>query len=876
MRRIAALSIAATLSACSGSDTTPDAPDDADVADVGDDTPADGDADADAPEDSDASDTSGDADASDDADVDPRPRFGVPLAQDAPWPKFRANEAQTGRVDFTPVDDGRDLWVFPTGKGIFSTPVVGADGTVYVGSASRFFYALDGATGALDWRFETGEIIDSSALLDDQGRVYFGSGDGTLYALDAATGGEVWRFEADDPAVNNALIRWFEGNVAIGLDGTLYAPNDNFFVYALDREDGTVAWRFRMPDQTWSLPAVDTETGNLFIGNNNVVELFGGNTYGIAPDGSQLWERSTLGSIAASPALVPDGPMIVGGFDGFVRALDRADGSTTWEFGALDHIYASPAIGDGVVVQPAADGTVYGIDVATGAQRWAFDWGAPIRSSPAIDAEGTIYVGTGDGHLLVLDADGSFRWAIELIADDRDDMNASPALGRNAIYLAGESGEVFGVPADYCLRPEPDPRCVLEHTEPGDGAALVFTTRFGTLSGAPDEVGDNDALAFSLRVRQGGDTILALIDEGSVEVVADPAQTVRVGVSADRRFLTVLPDGEFFAHTDGALSLTISGSYLVDPERSGLRFTGGTPGGDFEDTFTLALDGSPGPELDLRVPSVDGAQTVWEMSRLAAPMPTLLPSYNQIGFDSLHFLIGLIAPIGEGPPGDPERWLGWVVEGVPAGEGGAVVPKAGTRGVFPVVVEREGPFFTLTNEDGLALEVMSATIEFETFRLAAELGAELDAVRPMTVHATTRCGGIPLYGPFLRTLGLCNPSTDLLIAYGAALLTVWNPALEADTDLGDLAIELVERRLVATFSTPVLPLDEHSVSLLLADADGLPVSLDYGPARRTETDEAGRLVSVSLPVPASLAGEFTAYLIVDTVPLASAPLTLGE
>ena len=33
----------------------------------------------------------------------------------------------------------------------------------------------------------------------------------------------LWEIEADPPSVNDAFIHWFEGNVAMGLDGTLYA-----------------------------------------------------------------------------------------------------------------------------------------------------------------------------------------------------------------------------------------------------------------------------------------------------------------------------------------------------------------------------------------------------------------------------------------------------------------------------------------------------------------------------------------------------------------------------------------------------------------------------------------------------------------------------
>ena len=59
--------------------------------------------------------------------------------------------------------------------------------------------------------------------------------------------------------------------------------------------------------------------------------------------------------------------------------------------------------------------------------------------------------------------DGTLRWSMQLVTDERNDLNASPALGAESVYLAGESGEVFSVPYDHCLRPENtgDARCRL-------------------------------------------------------------------------------------------------------------------------------------------------------------------------------------------------------------------------------------------------------------------------------------------------------------------------------------------------------------------------------------------------------------------------------
>lgn len=199
--------------------------------------------------------------------------YNVPLDPKSPWPKFRANELQNGRTSVDPVvKENLKPWEFKTGKGIFSSPVVDSEGTVYVGSADHFFYAID-KTGKLKWKFPTGEIIDSSALLDNKGRVYFGSGDGHVYCLKRSNGEKLWDFKADTTAevkekfdIKTFNVNWFEGNISILKDGTLLAPNDNYLVYAIDREKGVRRTQYFGNEMIWSVPAVNTNTDEIFFG----------------------------------------------------------------------------------------------------------------------------------------------------------------------------------------------------------------------------------------------------------------------------------------------------------------------------------------------------------------------------------------------------------------------------------------------------------------------------------------------------------------------------------------------------------------------------------------------------------------------------------
>ncbi|MHA1855755.1 MAG: outer membrane protein assembly factor BamB family protein [Promethearchaeota archaeon] len=328
-------------------------------------------------------------------------------------------------------------WVFQTGKGIFSSPVVDADGTVYIESADHIFYALY-QNGSVKWSIETEGVIDSSALLDNQGHVIFGSGDAHVYCLNRETGISVWTFKAhtEEEAseqfnleIHN--VNWFEGNIGMLADGTILAPNDNQILYALDRDTGLAKNYYLGNEMIWSLPAVNTETKKIFFGTTNFAlkTIFAFNS----ETRKQSWASGGLGSVVASPMLTSkhkDAAVLVGSYDGILRAYTQRNGKQLWKVGMNDHIYASPAqLSDGTIIQPSADGTVYAIDPAKGKIIWKFDTLGPIRSSPAIDGNDTIYVGSGEGKLFAINPDGTLRWAYQLIDQNRNDLNASPALG---------------------------------------------------------------------------------------------------------------------------------------------------------------------------------------------------------------------------------------------------------------------------------------------------------------------------------------------------------------------------------------------------------------------------------------------------------------
>jgi hypothetical protein len=713
-------------------------------------------------------------------------------------------------------------------------------------------------------------IIDSSALLDDRGRVYVPSGDAHLYALDRESGRELWRFRAHTPEQVEALhdielfnVDWWEGNVAMLADGTLLAGNDNYLYYRIDRDTGAERGHWLGNELGWSLPAVNTRTGRVFFGSMFIAlrNLFAFD----AESGEKIWSSGGLGSIVSSPLLTStsaDGAVVVGGFDGYVRAFGQKSGRQIWRFATRDHVYASPAqLADGRIVAASTDGTVYALDPERGERVWAFDTLAPIRSSPAVDAEDHIYFGSGDGRLFA-SIDGRLRWSYRCIEDDRDDLNGSPRSARTDPHRRRGRLDL--------LRPlrllssdagKADRRCASGAAKlPDDGARLYFTSRFGGLSlRPPAEIDANEPLAFTLSVRAHGDTELAAIDKDDLAVESSSGRAL-VEVSADRRFVTIVPETAWAGREGGTLRVELRGAFRTEPWRLGLKAFGGSASGRFAERFEFAVRRARRPRCLHRSATARRSRDRLRDRPLAAPNPTMLPSWNQIGFDSI-------------------RWLGGVVEGGDRAvlwfgrptrrRDGASSRGSRQRTRFALVLDwDDGPSRCTTRAPSRSTS---------TARGACRTGAigsrraEPDgriAQRP-ALNAVADCDEIANYGPFLKGMGMSEWDTGLMHIYGGADLSLWDGGTRVSPeDVGEVDVEIGATEAIARIRGGRIRRSEHAVGLLLVDAQsGLPVSLSYAFVTAVETDASGVVTAVRIHYDSgTLPGPVRAHYMIDTVP----------
>jgi hypothetical protein len=228
-----------------------------------------------------------------------------------PWPIFQHDSRHTGRSQFPgPARVGR-LWSYDTGTGsLTGSPIVGLDGTVYVGGGG-YLHAISRGGTAL-WRLPVGSSF-GTVLQAADGMLYVTGATGTsntVYQL-WPDGTVLSRFTATGSFMSPLAL-------ALAADGTVYFGVGNSqgtggVLYALTPNPvaGTMAqrWRLNTGFLAGSQPAVDPFSGFVYFGSYEV----GGTLYAVAPSGAVLWRSESLGYINSSPSLDTDGTVYVAG-----------------------------------------------------------------------------------------------------------------------------------------------------------------------------------------------------------------------------------------------------------------------------------------------------------------------------------------------------------------------------------------------------------------------------------------------------------------------------------------------------------------------------------------------------------------------------------
>ncbi len=335
-----------------------------------------------------------------------------------PWPIYHHDMQHTGRSTFNGPASPTVIWKYASGP-FASSPVVKADGTIYVGNNTNLL-ALD-ATGNKKWAFKSNASVLASPGIGSNGTVYIGHQSLKFSALNP-DGSIKWEF----PAVAGVY-----SSPAFADDGTIYIGATIVSFYALN-PDGTEKWKVN-GGNFYSSPIVGSD-GTVYYNTDTKLTA-------VTSAGVKKWEYTT-GSRSYVPSLGADGTIYTGSDDFKLYAINP-DGTKKWEFLTKDKLQTCPAI--------ALDGTIYIVSIAgilyavnnDGSKKWEFDIGVGGKgyctSSPIIDAAGVIYAGSSNKNMYAINPDGTKKWEFAT----NDVINSDPVIAADGVLYIGSTDGVF-------------------------------------------------------------------------------------------------------------------------------------------------------------------------------------------------------------------------------------------------------------------------------------------------------------------------------------------------------------------------------------------------------------------------------------------------
>ena len=360
----------------------------------------------------------------------------------APWPVARGCMNHPGRGRSAgPAANPTVRWTYDAGARITAEPSIAADGTVYAGDAAGKLHAVR-PDGSAAWAVTLGRPqsgVGTTPVIGVDGTIYVGAGDAT-YAV-APDGTVRWR----------VLGAFTAGNApAIGPDGVVYAPVRGYTtkgkLAALDPWLGVIRWA--IPTRGAPSSPVFADGQVLTFDNDNLFFLSAADgtartTTALPNYGTPQWVvRSADGTIYRAR-----GPLAY---------AFRPDGTERWrvQFSTdLDAVGGVALGADGSVIiatsiaRPfAGPARLFALDPADGRERWHADLPSHAAYSPVVDAAGAIYVActpttlpaTMPGELLAFDQSGRPLWRTRVGAT----ASAPAVVAGGTLYVGGDDGKL--------------------------------------------------------------------------------------------------------------------------------------------------------------------------------------------------------------------------------------------------------------------------------------------------------------------------------------------------------------------------------------------------------------------------------------------------
>ena len=282
-----------------------------------------------------------------------------------------------------------------------------------------------------DQRFHTRPVIDGNV-------VYIGGEDGVLRAIDKQRGDILWTYQAKAGIGSGA-----------GVDAQrVYVLSRDGLVHGVDKSSGEGLWTFATDGEKhwdyWDLylstPVADDQHWLYFGSGDHHV-------YSINKRSGQLRWKAKTGAITHGDPVLAGQKVIIGGFDGYMRTFDRANGEQMWAFKTVGNSYfrageipGSATVADGRVYFGSRDYNLYALLEETGTGAWNERTPSWVVGKPLV-VDGVVYIAISDQPAaFAFDAaSGREKWTTPLPLN----VFAGPqALGESLIAVPGLDGRI--------------------------------------------------------------------------------------------------------------------------------------------------------------------------------------------------------------------------------------------------------------------------------------------------------------------------------------------------------------------------------------------------------------------------------------------------
>ncbi len=347
---------------------------------------------------------------------------------------------------------------------------------------------VDAATGDdIVKPYKTGDLAKGSMTTDPDGYPlsYKGSRDNNFYiaATDRGDQAEIlWKLNAYENGVTKVWNDDWDGSALI-IDDYMFEGGENSWFYIVKLNRGydaagkvTIApqivfkspgWDDQLgldvPSRHFSIETSVTISGNTVYFANSAGLVQGwdisGLKEGVTP--TRVFRFWTGDDTDATIVADKEGMLYVGSEwethsarseqIGQMMKLDptKPDDPLVWsipdQVAGKAGVWATPALGDGVVYFATNSGRVLGVDMQTGQILWSKNFGSQTWQSPVV-VDDTLIEGDCEGNLNAYDVsdpriDPPLKWTVKL----EGCIEATPAVWKGRIYVAARGGKLYAI-----------------------------------------------------------------------------------------------------------------------------------------------------------------------------------------------------------------------------------------------------------------------------------------------------------------------------------------------------------------------------------------------------------------------------------------------